>query len=144
MLDTRLAYLPLIAEGFLTWPDDFPNAYSGTNTRFGERYVDIPISNPSGVKLFPKHTIMFPAYHINNIDVDCAPQVFGPSITLILGTSYNNRLNSSSGYAQIAADEQSIRFSMAGSNPYAWNTTGKLAAGDAKGMRYYVFGIPSA
>ena len=141
MLDTRLAYFPLLKEGYLPWPGGFPSSYGAGEKFYGEKYVDVAVDNPTGVKLFVKHRLIFPASTgVGGVTYD--EEIFEPVVSVMTnaGATWTGRMTAYSSYARIATDEKSVRFSMAGDNPfYATGVYWRVAPA---GIRYFIFGIP--
>jgi hypothetical protein len=145
IVDTRLAYLPLLAEGFLNWTSDFPTVISGSGRFKGERMATVNFANPAPKLLpFVKQQIVFPT--------DASPTVEGSYHKVFTdagsGTWYA-RASQNSSWANV--HDTSVDFYMAGSNAMAVTSGGSFKntdpAGsdvDALGMRYYIFGIPQS
>lgn len=144
MLDTRLQYLPLLKEGFIPWSSGFPGAYSGGDRFYGERYVDVPITNPTRMKLFVKHRLVLPTSQFtsdgNTTYFD--GEIREPRVTIFVdaGSTWTGRMNQLSSYARIDPGEKNVRFSMAGNNKMYINTDDPYRV-TPSGIRYYVFGI---
>lgn len=151
ILDTRLAYMPIMAEGYLNWPGDFPTVISGSERYKGERMATVTVSNPNPkLKLFPKQIVVFdpmaqPASYngIHNVFADNTGGWIG-------------RASSISSWANVRADESAVDFYMSGDNPQYVQAGGaatyvrKIRPGNtpqdigASGLRYYIFGIPQS
>lgn len=141
IIDTRLAYLPIIAEGFLNWTADFPTVVTGSDRFKGERMATVNFSNPDP-KLMPfvKQGIVFAS--------DSGPTA---PITLVYGQhkvftdagSWTGRTSAQSSWANL--HDTSVDFYMAGANPFTVDSGGAaFPSSAALGLRYYVFGIPQS
>ncbi|CCV12920.1 hypothetical protein [Mesorhizobium sp. STM 4661] len=145
MLDTRLTYLPILAEGFLDWSGDFPTDLSGSDLFKGERMTSVTVPNPDGLLLFPKLGAIY-----NLPDNEAAANEPG-AIWSEHGVFVN--AGSSSGvscgfstWANIVSTTQ-VDIYASGNNPYtARSTDSSFDSYDAqlKGVRYYIFGIPQS
>lgn len=151
IVDTRLAYVPILAEGFLNWTSDFPTVISGGDRFKGERMTTISVSNPSPkLKLFVKQIVVF--------DEQATPVVTRGNYHKVFtdAGSWTGRASGDSSWANIASTEDSVDFYMSGANPISSNSSGgvsfpsKMTGNSsststvALGLRYYIFGIPSA
>lgn len=136
MVDSRLAYLPLVAEGFLSWPDDFGMATD--NAVYGEARARVSFSNPSGFLPFVKQMVVFPSTGVQTAMVGGVHDVFVNS-----GATWSNRTTCLSSAARLKATY--VDFYMSGNNPRGINrTTGEpiYNGQQALGLRYYIFAIP--
>lgn len=143
MVDTRLRYLPLLKEGFINWSGGFPGSYSGGDRFYGERYVDVPITNPTGMKLFVKHRLVLPPLDgVPSADYHFDKEVREPQVSIFVdaGSTWTGRMNQLSSYARIDPGETNVRFSMAGDNKMFINSDDRYRV-TPSGIRYYVFGI---
>ncbi|RUW55622.1 hypothetical protein EOA32_00975 [Mesorhizobium sp. M1A.F.Ca.ET.072.01.1.1] len=147
IVDTRLAYLPILAQGFLNWTADFPTVVASPNKFKGERMTTINVNNPSpALKLYVKQSIIFPE--------SSHPIATRPDFHRVFtdAASWTGRASQDSSWAMVHADESAVDFYMAGSNPQTANNSGGTTKNqtwdgsnhdtDALGMRYYIFGIP--
>jgi hypothetical protein len=149
IVDTRLAYVPILAQGFLSWSTDFPTVITGSDRFKGERMATIAVNNPSpSLKLFAKQTVVFPS----NTDIISVQNSFHRVFTDAGGT-WTGRSSGHSSWAMIYSDESAVDFYMAGANPISYQNDGahfaqywdgSLHRTDALGLRYYIFGIPQS
>ncbi|AZO54869.1 MULTISPECIES: hypothetical protein [unclassified Mesorhizobium] len=146
IVDTRLAYMPILAQGFLAWQTDFPTAITGSNRFKGERMATVSFSNPSpALKIFVKQTIVFPSNCTNVTVRNGYHRVFCNNAT------WAGIASGDSSWANI--HDTSVDFYMAGDNPIFLNSaTGATNYNpdtggtnrSALGLRYYIFGIPQS
>lgn len=152
IVDTRLAYLPILAQGFLNWPGDFPTVISGSERYKGERMASIAINNPSPkLKLFCKQIVCFDPLSSPVAARSGYHRVFADNTGGWIG-----RASCESSWARIYADETGVDFYMSGDNPqnvmdggaasYVKKMTGNSSSVQvsALGLRYYIFGIPQS
>ncbi|MGB3536788.1 MAG: hypothetical protein WBA42_01375 [Mesorhizobium sp.] len=140
IIDSRMAYFPLVKEGFLNWSSDFPNASS--NLVWGERYATVNFANPSGFKPFVKCAVIFPSPSVYTFTaIGGLRQVF-----INAGSDWSNRCTCISSLARIKAAGTSVDFYMSGDNPLYKNTgtADPIYNGTALGLRYYIFAIPAS
>jgi hypothetical protein len=149
IVDTRLAYLPILAQGFLNWTSDFPTVISGGNLFKGERMATVGVTNPSPkLKLFVKQGVV---YDTRSSPVACR---WGYHKVFTDASSWTGRCSADSTWAMVHSDESAVDFYMAGSNPQTANNSGGTTFNQyfdgsyhntsALGLRYYIFGIPAA
>jgi hypothetical protein len=148
MVDTRLAYLPVLAQGFLSWTADFPTVISGGDRFKGERMATVSANNSSpALKLFVKQIVVFKSNCYPYTTRNGYHRVFTNS-----GGTWSGRCSQESSWANIRADESAVDFYMAGANPRfidgagiyymkEWPSTNDSVA---LGLRYYIFGIPQS
>ncbi|TGT90917.1 MULTISPECIES: hypothetical protein [unclassified Mesorhizobium] len=150
--DSRLAYLSIVAEGFLNWSTDFPTVITGSERYKGERMATVSIANPSPkFKLFCKTIVVFPSPTSPNGLMAGLHRVFTDAGAWI------GRASCDSCWANIHATEDAVDFYMSGDNPVAiqWNGSSydvsyaqRWAGGSSfpatppLGLRYYVFAMP--
>jgi hypothetical protein len=149
IVDTRLAYVPILAQGFLNWSADFPTSITGSNRFKGERMATIAVNNPSpSLKLFVKQTVVFPSNTTVVSMQNSYHRVFTDA-----GATWTGRSSGHSSWAMVHDDESAVDFYMAGANPISYQSDGphfaqywdgSLHNTDALGLRYYVFGIPQS
>lgn len=149
IIDTRLAYVPILAQGYLPWSSGFPIAISGSERFKGERMVSILVNNPSPkLKLFPKQAVVFPSRATTGL-TNGHHRVFTDSGT------WTGRCSQNSSWANVYSDESGVDFFMAGSNPLNLDGSGSAnyvrvptSVGgsnvNAIGMSYVIFGIPQS
>lgn len=149
IVDTRLAYLPILAEGFLNWTSDFPTVVASPNKFKGERMATVTVNNPSpALKLFVKQGVV---YDSRTSPVSCRwnyHKVFTDA------AGWTGRASADSTWAMVHSDESAVDFYLSGANPQtadnAGGTTynrywdGSMHQATALGLRYYVFGIPDS
>ncbi|WP_421912723.1 hypothetical protein [Mesorhizobium sp.] len=149
MVDTRLAYVPILAQGFLPWSSGFPTVITGSDRFKGERMRTISVVNPSpGLKLFPKQAVVF-GKNCQVASVSGYHRVFTDA-----GGTWTGRSNQYSSWANVRADESAVDFYMAGSNPVGATTSSTVYNRDlsvvggsdatALGLSYVIFGIPQS
>ncbi|TIT00161.1 MAG: hypothetical protein E5W88_01820 [Mesorhizobium sp.] len=156
LADSRLAYLPILAEGFLNWSTDFPTTITGSDRFKGEKMATVAISNPAPkLKLFCKTIVVFPSPTSPNGLISGLHRVFTDAGAWI------GRASCDSCWANIHAAEDGVDFYMSGDNPVAvqYNSgTGSYDVSYAQrwaggssfpitpplGLRYYIFGIPQS
>lgn len=131
LLDTRLTYVPIIAEGFLNWSSDFPNV--AADPSYGERYRSISFANNGGFKPFVKASVVFPTTWYSGLH-----EVFVGNDT----SGWYGRCTARSYHATIYDNQ--VDFYMAGSNPLRFDSAGGVVMppAPALGLRYYIFAIP--
>jgi len=141
MIDTRLTYLPILAEGFLSYPADFPTAISGSDRFKGERMGTVTFDNPDGLLPFAKCGAIFAGEAQSNVYTINPLSVWG-NHEICVGGTYDGRASGESTWAEIF--DTSVNFYSGGLNR-KW-----LFAGDTwvyrstmLGLRYYIFGIPN-
>lgn len=146
MLDTRLSYLPILAEGLLAWPTDFPitniPGQSAIQKFIGERGAVVNFANPNNLLPFVKMGVIWPG----DPDYQGTYSVRNP-------TSYWNYhgcafhgfsvvCDGSTSWAKIGMT--SVTFYAAASNPLYFTNGGDVDyPSTAIGLRYYIFGIPN-
>lgn len=148
ILDSRLAYMPLLAEGFLPWSSGFPTVISGSDRFMGERKATVSFSNPAPKLLpFVKQMVVFPS-DANPVTVQGSlHKVFTDSGT----APWIGRASQNSSWANV--HDTSVDFYMSGDNPFSINANdgawkirryndGNVEY-NALGLRYYIFGIPN-
>ncbi|MES0134521.1 hypothetical protein NKJ88_06095 [Mesorhizobium sp. M0016] len=151
IVDTRLAYMPILAEGYLPWNSTgFPTVITGSNRFKGERMATVSIPNPDPkLKLFIKSAVLFDL-RAENPAVGGYHRVFADNTGSWIG-----RASCDSSWANVHADETAVDFYMSGDNPRFVDSGGasymtKFRPNDtpvntpALGLRYYVFGIPQS
>lgn len=147
MLDTRLSYLPILAEGFLSYPDDFPTAVPFAERHKGERMATVNFNNPDGLLPLVKVGAVFEGAgthqgnYILNYDpvtVWCCHEVRHTS-----DPTWNGRASGASVWANIK--EESVDFYSGGLNP-RWLVGNNISSYPSTmlGLRYYIFGIPQS
>ncbi|MER9680856.1 hypothetical protein NKJ23_16190 [Mesorhizobium sp. M0184] len=141
IIDTRLAYMPIIAEGWLVWPTDFPTVVASGARHKGERMATVSFANPDPkFKPYVKQIVVFPETNrvVSNSD-NGMHQVF------VDAGSWTGRCTARSSWANL--HETSVDFYMAGSNPYDMDGGGTNPVypdDPALGLRYYIFAIPNS
>ncbi|MER8806018.1 hypothetical protein [Mesorhizobium australicum] len=158
LADSRLAYLPILAEGFLNWSTDFPTTITGSDRYKGEKMASIAISNPSPkLKLFCKTVVVFPSPTSPNGLMGGLHRVF----TDAGAGTWIGRASCDSCWANIHAAEDGVDFYMSGDNPLAIHFNGGTGSYDVSyaqrwaggssfpitgplGLRYHIFGIPQS
>lgn len=143
MVDTRLAYMPIVKEGFLNWDaTDFPINMGSDDKFLGDRKATVTFPNTSGFKPFVKAVVVFS----NNVMARDVISYSGGVHDVMTGPSSNpwrGRCTCYSSLAHITAT--SVDFYMSGSNPYQYDSSGADFPDEpALGLRYYIFAIPSA
>lgn len=156
IVDSRLAYLPILAQGFLNWSSDFPTTITGSERYKGERKATVSVTNPSpNLKLFCKTLVVFPSPTSPNGIIGGLHRVF----TDLGSGSWIGRASCDSCWANIHAAEDGVDFYMSGDNPlsihyngsgydvsYAqrWAGANNFPITPPLGLRYYIFGIPQS
>ncbi|TPN79957.1 hypothetical protein [Mesorhizobium sp. B1-1-2] len=145
MVDTRLAYMPLLAQGFLNWTSDFPTAMTGGNFFKGERMATVNFTNPVPRLLpFVKQTVVYPS---NSRPVSMRN---GYHKVYTDAGGWTGHCSGDSSWANV--HDTSVDFYMAGDNPQTiingnvnynelWPSNSQA---HALGLRYYIFGIPQS
>lgn len=150
MIDTRLTYFPILAEGFLNYPDDFPLTPEGTY--YGDRKATITYANPAGFKPFPKLGVIFggtPSVESSSFEWQYAPKAFWCDHAVFINSG------SLSGYARGGSSWSKSRDADNAIDVYMCNRTmlRNISGGNyvdhgplspVIGMRYYIFGIPTS
>lgn len=132
IVDTRFAYLPLVDEGFLNWPGDFPN--TSATLSLGEKFATKSFVNTSGFLPFVKMSLIFS---------DEVAGVVHKVFTSNFSTSAMGHCSSDS--CQAVIKPTSVDFYMSGDNPYDYNSDGTgFITRTPIGLRYYIFGIPQS
>lgn len=149
IVDTRLAYLPILAQGFLNWSADFPTVISGGNRFKGERMATVSIPNPSPkLKLFVKQNVVY-----NKKGTPYSSMANFHKVYTDAG-SWTGRASGNSSWANVRSTEDAIDFYMAGDNPIGYSGTdgasyngyygGVGAHLSPDGLNYVVLGIPNS
>ncbi|MER9911713.1 hypothetical protein NKJ71_13875 [Mesorhizobium sp. M0050] len=140
MVDTRLSYIPLLAEGFLNYNStDMPDT-PGSGQRFkGERKRSLVIPNPNGLLLFPKLGAIYNETSVAP-DYDEPLAIWNRHGVAINAGSDSGKCAGGSVWSNII-DETHLDIWSGGDNPWTWVTT-QTYDNTTKGVRYYVFGIP--
>ncbi|RUW55039.1 hypothetical protein EOA32_03180 [Mesorhizobium sp. M1A.F.Ca.ET.072.01.1.1] len=149
IVDTRLAYVPILAQGFLSWTSDFPTVVTSPNQFKGERMATVNVTNPSPkLKLFVKQGVVF--------DTRTTPTAcrWGYHKVFTDASGWTGRCSADSTWAMVHSDESAVDFYMAGGNPQTANNAGGTTYNQywdgsnhqstALGLRYYIIGIPSS
>lgn len=149
LLDTRLAYLPILAEGLLAWPGDFPNTnipeHPNNIQKFvGERWGTVNFPNPDGLLPFLKAGVVrapretggeayrwFARNRVSSWGYHAVR--FGGFAAQCFGESIWNKVNPTSIDVYAALDNRWWA---------ANGTTDEQYESTPIGVRYYVFGIP--
>ncbi|MER9164408.1 hypothetical protein [Mesorhizobium sp. M0715] len=139
MVDTRLTYLPILAEGFLNWTSDFPNVMSGSNRFKGVRMGNITVPNPDGLLLFPKVGAVYNLPIASDYNEPSA--IWGEHAVFVNDASWAGQTAGYSIWANILSPT-SIDLYASNGNPYT--IVGGASSYDAslKGVRYYILGLP--
>jgi len=142
MLDTRLVYVPLLAEGFLNWPTDFPTVISGSDLFKGVRKATITVPNPQGLLLFPKVGAIFNPPAVTSA-YDEPSAVWGEHRVFTLSGSWAGQ---TAGYSTWANPTSATSVDIFGSNNNPWTIqpSASYYSSQLKGLRYYIFGIPQS
>ncbi len=145
MIDTRLSYSPLLAEGFLNFNStDMPDTMSAPKFK-GERKRSLVIPNPDGLLLFPKMGAIYTPYMGSLAPTD-APSpwaVWGNHGVGINAGSNSGRSLGFSTWANVI-DETHVDLWSGGDNPYTFNGGVASYPNNTLGVRYFIFGIPPA
>ncbi|MER9524080.1 hypothetical protein NKI96_10890 [Mesorhizobium sp. M0292] len=140
MVDTRLSYIPLLAEGFLNYNStDMPDTMSAPRFK-GERKRSLVIPNPNGLLLFPK---MGNIYTDTSVTSDYSEPfaMWGSHAVGIDAGSNSGKTTGWSTWANII-DETHLDLWSGGNNAYTYIGGASFYNNQIKGVRYYVFGIP--
>jgi hypothetical protein len=147
MIDTRLSYLPILDEGYLTYPDDF-TALTGGDRYKGNMVASVSFENPDGILPFVKCGVVFAGddsleLKLGNNTNPLHPITYWGSHKIGYGGSWDNRCEGTSTWAEIVSDT-SVNFYASGTNPFFYSGGSTASFGsDVVGLRYYIFGIPS-
>ncbi|QKC99169.1 hypothetical protein EB231_34840 [Mesorhizobium sp. NZP2298] len=142
MLDTRLTYLPILAEGFLTWTTDFPTVISGSDLFKGVRKATITVPNPNGLLLFPKVGAIYnPPGVLSAFDEPSA--LWGQHRVFTNNGTWQGQ---TSGYSTWAnpTSSTSVDIYASGNNPWTIQPSASFWSSQLKGARYYIFGVPQS
>ncbi|ESX78479.1 hypothetical protein [Mesorhizobium sp. LSHC414A00] len=140
MLDSRIVYAPLLAEGFLNFNStDMPDTMSAPRFK-GERKRSLVIPNPNGLLLFPKVGAVY-----NQVSNDAD---YNEPLTMWnehgVGVNVGSDSGKTVGYSVWAniIDETHLDIWSGGNNAYTYLGGTSFYDNTIKGVRYYVFGIP--
>ncbi|MFC3326199.1 hypothetical protein [Mesorhizobium cantuariense] len=143
MLDTRLVYMPILAEGFLNWSGDFPTALSGGDRFKGVRKTNITVANPDGLLLFPKVGAVYNAPP-NASDYNEPSAVWGKHVVFVNDSTWAGQSTGESTWINMLS-ETSVDIFASNNNPYLIADSGvSYHNAQLKGVRYYIFGIPTS
>lgn len=143
MIDTRLSYLPILAEGFLSYPDDFPNALTGSERHKGERWATVNFANPDGMLPLVKVGAVFAGSDSFTGEYNPVTVWNRHDVRVTSDPNWNGRASGGSVWANIK--QTSVDFYSGGTNPY-WTPTINITSYPSTmlGLRYYIFGIPQS
>lgn len=140
MLDTRLTYLPILAEGFLNWTSDFPTVLSGSDLFKGVRKATITVPNPNGLLLFPKIGSIYnpPAIHSAANEPSA---LWGQHRVFTNNATWAGQ---TAGYSTWANPTSltTVDLYASGNNPWTIQPSASFYSSQLKGARYYIFGVP--
>ncbi|TPK18052.1 hypothetical protein [Mesorhizobium sp. B2-5-7] len=142
MLDTRLTYLPILAEGFLAWTTDFPTVISGSDLFKGVRKATIAVPNPNGLLLFPKIGAIYnPPSNHSAFNEPSA--IWGQHRVFTNNATWAGK---AAGYSTWANPTSltSVDLYASGNNPWTIQPSASFYDSQLKGARYYIFGIPQS
>ncbi|TPJ86967.1 MULTISPECIES: hypothetical protein [unclassified Mesorhizobium] len=142
MMDTRLTYLPILAEGFLNWTGDFPTVLSGSDLFKGVRSANITVPNPDGLMLFPKVGAVYNPPPSGG-DFDEPSAVWGEHAVFVNNTTWAGQTAGYSIWSNILSST-SIDLYAANNNPWTIQPAAAFYNAQLKGLRYYIFGIPQS
>lgn len=144
MIDTRLSYLPILAEGFLDYSTDFTSVASGNRYK-GEKSATISFANPDGLLPLVKCGSIFAgAGTLLNNSSQLDPLAVWAQHKIGYGGSYDNRCDGASTWVEIV-DATNVNLYAAGGNPFFYSGGGTDAYKSAMlGLRYYIFGLPQS
>lgn len=142
MLDTRLTYLPILAEGFLNWPSDFPTVLSGSDLFKGVRKANITVPNPQGLLLFPKVGAVYNQAPLPQQDVEPTADWGDHSVFVNNGTWAGQATGYSTWANMLSAT--SVDLYASNNNPWTIQPSAAFYNSQLKGLRYYIFGIPQS
>ncbi|TGR34637.1 hypothetical protein EN845_01265 [Mesorhizobium sp. M8A.F.Ca.ET.202.01.1.1] len=142
MLDTRLTYLPILAEGFLNWSSDFPTVLSGSDLFKGVRSANITVPNPQGLLLFPKVGAVY------NLPTNTAAfgepsAVWGEHGVFVNNATWAGKSTGWSTWANVLSST-SVDIFASNNNPDGIQPTAAFFDSQLKGARYYIFGVPQS
>lgn len=147
MIDTRLAYYPILAEGYLAWPGGFPTAVVAPNRFKGERVATISFDNPDNLLVMCKLGNVFS--RVTGSTPNQPTAVWGRHTLMAgSGTTWDGRATSMSTWADISPT--SVDIYSGGDNAYAFESDGGTGwkgitwVSKNQGTRYYIFGIPQS
>ncbi|TPM39574.1 hypothetical protein [Mesorhizobium sp. B2-3-4] len=140
MLDTRLTYLPILAEGFLAWTTDFPTVLSGSDRFMGVRKATITVPNPDGLLLFPKIGAVYnPPAVLSAFNEPSA--LWGQHRVFTNNATWAGQ---TAGYSTWAnpTSSTSVDLYASGNNPWTIQPSATFYSSQLKGARYYILGVP--
>ncbi|MBZ9984923.1 hypothetical protein LB521_27705 [Mesorhizobium sp. BR-1-1-8] len=146
MIDTRLSYMPILAQGFLNYPTDFATVISGSNLFKGNRMATVSFANPSAMPLLVKSAAIFAG---SGVLQDPYDRNFDPrsvwnahEVGVSQPSGWTGRASGASTWANIKTT--SVDFYAAGGNPRFFVGSNESYPSTMLGLRYYIFGIPSS
>lgn len=141
MVDTRFSYLPILAEGFLSYPGDFPNTLTGSDRRKGEKWATVSFNNPDGLLPLVKTGAIFAGNDTFTGIVNPISIWDRHEIRITSDPNWAGRASGGSVWANIRGT--SVDFYTGGSNPY-WSASVNITSYPSTmlGLRYYIFGLP--
>ncbi|TPL30169.1 hypothetical protein [Mesorhizobium sp. B2-4-7] len=142
MIDTRLVYLPILAEGFLNWTSDFPTVLSGSDLFKGVRKANVTVTNPDGLLLFPKVGAVYNLPAVATV-FDEPSAVWGEHSVFVNNPSWAGQASGYSTWANMLSTT-SVDLFAANNNPWTIQPGAAFYNSQLKGIRYYIFGIPQS
>ncbi|MBZ9852788.1 hypothetical protein LB566_03195 [Mesorhizobium sp. CA13] len=143
LFDTRLSYLPILKEGFLNFPGDFPTDISGGSDRFkGVRKATVTVPNPQGLALFPKCGSVYNAPAPQDYD---EPRVMWQHHSIFVNVGSDSGKSAGGSTWINPTSPTSVDIYTSGNQPWAV-ANGSYSSYNAqlKGVRYYIFGVPNS
>lgn len=143
MIDTRLSYLPILAEGFLSYPDDFPTAIVGSDRYRGERKATVTFANPGGLLPLVKVGAIFDGSETFTGAYNPVSVWNRHDVRVTSDPSWKGRASGGSVWANI--NQESVDFYSGGANPYFTQSVNITSYPSTMlGLRYYIFGLPQS
>ncbi|MER9188639.1 hypothetical protein [Mesorhizobium australicum] len=140
MIDTRLTYLPILAEGFLNWTSDFPTVLSGSDLFKGVRSANITVPNPQGLLLFPKVGAVYTPASSRDREPSA---VWGEHGVLVNNATWAGQTTGWSTWANMLSTT-SVDIFASNNNPNNIGPSANFFNSQLKGVRYYIFGVPQS
>ncbi|KRB26336.1 hypothetical protein [Mesorhizobium sp. Root172] len=142
MLDTRLTYLPILAEGFLNWSSDFPTVLSGSDRFKGVRKANLTIPNPNGLFLFPKVGAVYNANPFPSGSGEPSA-VWGEHGVFVNNATWQGQSTGWSTWPNVLSST-SVDIFGSNNNPDNIQPSANFFNSQLKGLRYYIFGVPQS